>query len=587
MKKTILYFLLSLCCNTTIFAQFHDNTTILGYQGATLNYKAEYDTLDNCIITYPEGSPIIQQKKYLGIEEIRFCNIPYSDPKGNFKFFSNGVNVWNSKFKIMANGEEFSTSNWTNDWQQYNIALPFPNTKDSAMLFYSEVVLQEFPIIIDTISCYSEGFYASVIDLSPKQGLGAMLDAKNIISKKDSLTFGAFVATKHANGRDWWILVRKAFKSNQYFRLLLTNKGVKNLGIQKIGKPIINDLAHACFSPNGLSYAVFDTWSLLYPGTVNIYDFDRCTGLLDNHVQFEMPIGEYGGVAISPNSRYLYVSLREKLLQFDLLASDIEKSKIIVGEYDGFKAPFSTYFYSLQLMPDGRIYCAARGGASIYHVIQKPDLGGLDCRFEQHAIHLPCHNSSSVPWFPNYRLGPIDGSSCDSLGIDNMPQAWYRYEKDTSNLLKVEFTDLSFYEPNKWSWDFGDNSPLSAERHNTHIFPKKGTYKVCLTVSNNNGTNTHCKNINLGNTTSIKEEENQYDIVTTPNPFSEKIFVTSNEVFASPKIHFINTQGQEVLKQKIFYGVTEISTSHFSTGLYAWFVESNGRVLKTGKMIKI
>ncbi len=54
----------------------------------------------------------------------------------------------------------------------------------------------------------------------------------------------------------------------------------------------------------------------------------------------------------SPNSRFMYASINDSLLQYDLLSSDIEASMIVVskldsGEYHGFG--FS------QLRPDGKI----------------------------------------------------------------------------------------------------------------------------------------------------------------------------------------------------------------------------------------
>jgi len=52
------------------------------------------------------------------------------------------------------------------------------------------------------------------------------------------------------------------------------------------------------------------------------------------------------------------------------------------------------------------------------HVINEPDLPGSACDFQQHAIELPTYNFNSLPNHPNYHLGPVDGSVCDSLGIN-------------------------------------------------------------------------------------------------------------------------------------------------------------------------
>jgi len=51
-------------------------------------------------------------------------------------------------------------------------------------------------------------------------------------------------------------------------------------------------------------------------------------------------------------------------------------------------------------------------------VIHNPDEPGLACNMEQHGIALDRYFSNSLPNHPNYHLGPVDGSVCDSLGIN-------------------------------------------------------------------------------------------------------------------------------------------------------------------------
>jgi len=87
-----------------------------------------------------------------------------------------------------------------------------------------------------------------------------------------------------------------------------------------------------------------------------------------------------------------------------------------------------------------------------------PNEKGDNCRFKQHHIRIPSV-SRSIPNFPNYRLGPLDGSPCDTLGLDNHPIAKYRYESaDTIDFRHIRFTDLSYFRPTRWVWDFGDGT---------------------------------------------------------------------------------------------------------------------------------
>src|SRR5690606_33998998 len=150
-------------------------------------------------------------------------------------------------------------------------------------------------------------------------------------------------------------------------------------------------------------------------------DFDRCTGLLSNPVhQNIIDTAWSGGVAISPNSRFLYVSSYKYIYQYDLYADDILASKDTVAIYDGYLVEITptfqlpTRFFLMQLGPDGRIYINCPAGVNVLHVIENPDLPGEACNVIQHGIQLPTYNAFSMPNFPNYRLGPLPENACDT-----------------------------------------------------------------------------------------------------------------------------------------------------------------------------
>ena len=56
----------------------------------------------------------------------------------------------------------------------------------------------------------------------------------------------------------------------------------------------------------------------------------------------------------------------------------------------------------------------------------------------------------------------------------------------------VEFTDLSANTPTSWSWDFGDGNS-STLQNPSHTYASSDTYEVCLTASNEFGSNTTCR----------------------------------------------------------------------------------------------
>ncbi|MBK8950425.1 MAG: T9SS type A sorting domain-containing protein [Flavobacteriales bacterium] len=128
-----------------------------------------------------------------------------------------------------------------------------------------------------------------------------------------------------------------------------------------------------------------------------------------------------GGVAFSPSSRFLYVSSVEDVYQYDTEAPDIEASMVQIAHWDSTYSPFpplATLFDIAQLAPDGEIYIGTGNSTDKLHVIHDPDSAGLACNIEQHGIALPRYFNNSLPNHPNYHLGPVDGSVCDSLGIN-------------------------------------------------------------------------------------------------------------------------------------------------------------------------
>ncbi len=53
----------------------------------------------------------------------------------------------------------------------------------------------------------------------------------------------------------------------------------------------------------------------------------------------------------------------------------------------------------------------------------------MDCDVEQNAMNFEPYAFKNLPHFPNFRLGPVDGSPCATLGIDNHPLAGWRYDR--------------------------------------------------------------------------------------------------------------------------------------------------------------
>jgi hypothetical protein len=265
------------------------------------------------------------------------------------------------------------------------------------------------------MSVTAEYLYLTTIDMSLNGGLGTVV-TKNEVLINDVLNIGHITTVRHANGRDWWVFCHKA-NSNTFYRMLVTPDGVSAPDTQNIGIVRPPDHGQVCFSPDGSKFAYY--WGI---EDLDIFDFDRCSGVFSNPVHIDISdYDQMGGVAFSPNSQFLYVSSVLDVYQYDVTATDIAASMVHIAEWDSFYSPappFATVFDIAQLAPDGKIYIATGNTTDKLHVINNPDLPGLACDLVQHGVTLPTYFANSLPNHPNYHLGPIDGSICDSLGIN-------------------------------------------------------------------------------------------------------------------------------------------------------------------------
>jgi len=568
-----------------LFGQFHDNTILLGYYGGWITPPG--DGLGISVLTFPDGRLNIKENEILTMY-FGMTNAILSDSNGVLQMYTNGGDIGNSLWDNIEYGDTLTDDGpGPNIWPQFALALPKPGPGNRIVLLYGDEEYFSFTDPDTVLWIVSLNLYAAEIDMNLNNGLGKVISRGELVIE-DTLALGKFTATKHANGRDWWILAHEK-NSNTYHRLLLDPSGIHHAGTQTIGLPYTDGVGQACFSPNGEYYVIvdgvdFDTTTLV-GCYINIYNFDRCTGLLSNHKQIIEPQGAWVGGAISLDSRYYYAGFSMFTRQYDLWADDVESSGVVVMEYDGYLAPNPTRPMYLQLFPDGKIYSCTSTLSNVLHTIHYPDEPGMACQYEQHAVHLPTRNARSIPNFPYFRLGPLDGSPCDTLDLNNNPKAWYRYEQDTLDPLDVEFRDLSYYEPATWAWDFGDGSPASSARHPQHQYAQPGAYIACLIVSNQYGSDTHCKTLYLG----VTAQDNpvlQAQIRVWPNPFHNRFAVALSANLRSPVVRLHNATGRLVLEQRLVLGVNEIEAAGLPAGLYVWEVVAGGERVKSGKVVK-
>ena len=412
----------------TIFqlnAQKEDNVWLLG---GNYNFNSTDSMYKACRLDFTSDSLTIT---FLN-RDLPYYNTNTSicDSAGELLCYSNGENLYSSDYEIMENGDDFYPDD---DYEggvpyvQGYILLPVPGDNHKVMHIYGDPKAI-YPPGGSPLGMYIKLRYA-IADMSQNNGLGKVVQ-RDVIAGTDTLAFLQITAVRHGNGRDWWVLIPH-YLDQRYYRYLLSPEGLQYIEKQSIAATEFG-MGQACFSPDGQWYVRFNLHNLAdnSASTFDLYHFDRCSGLLSDRItktyDLEGFSGELGGAAFSPGSRYLYVTRRDSVFQYDLQAPDILTSEVGVAVYDDFtdESGLPTRFLYPLLAPDNKIYiCVASYNSRYLHVIEHPDSAGLACQVRQHAVVLPVLNNNLLPNLPYYRLGRWADSPCDTLGMVSVAPA--------------------------------------------------------------------------------------------------------------------------------------------------------------------
>jgi hypothetical protein len=377
-------------------------------------------------------------------------NLAMSDSLGNLIFYTNGIQINNAQYQLIQNGDSLNPGQVADSnrpvgypYMENIISIPHPNQANKYYIFHQGVSYNSL------LSGFSEKLYYTLIDMNANGGLGRVEQKNQTLLEDDSICGGQLEIVKHGNGRDWWLIQPMGY-SNGYHIFLITGNSIMYHHKQYIGNTHLDNsdwLGQAMFSHQGDKYFRHDN-----KNDLDIFDFDRCSGLLSNYIH--IPIQDsvdnmingsfFTGAAVSPNDRYLYVSSYIYMYQFDLLASNIAASKDTVAIYDNYMFGITpTTFSFLQSGPDGKIYSLV-SNTPYLHVIDSPNLGGSSCNVIQRGVNTSFNNTYH-PSFPHYRTPALAGSACDTLTSTaeiqkEEKEAILLYPNPSHQLLHVEST---------------------------------------------------------------------------------------------------------------------------------------------------
>jgi len=523
------------------------------------------------------------------------------DTNGDYLFYSNGQEIHNQNHKPILNGD---TINYGPRWEVFQLEDETGNNQSNGFRSPQEIGFVPQPETDTVLVLYhndneyyeiGEGYnwHLMLAKINNVNGAPKVVTKDEILNDQINVV-GAITLCKHANGRDWWLL---QFSEEMVYTYLVSPKGVKLDHMQVLPFKLENlSFGQSKFSPEGDHFGLHGVFELSDDAGMNllISGFDRCTGDLLNPQLDILPSHDNlldNGLEFSPDGKLLYISTGTTIRQYDLEADEVFSSMQIVAENNLINTcsidvgPGPHWFGQMQLAPDNQIYISLAAQCNDVHIIRHPNVRGTGCEVEQNAIILPTFVMGTIPNTNTYRLGPLDGSSCDTLGLNNEVSCRYWYEQGSLDFLSVQFWDVSFFRPEEWSWDFGDGNS-STQRHPDHIYSDIGTYEVCLTVSNENGSDQSCQTLYLG--TSSTEEFSQPDFSLYPNPTDGLTRLMLHDYLPRAGIiRLYDLQGQLVLSQAVRTGASILDLTGLDLGTYVYELRDGNVLLGSGKVVRI
>lgn len=440
-----------------VFAMLFASLPVLGQFKYDYTWAMGYDCCrgdenDNYLLDFNGGRLRIDTTT---LQEQFFRAGQICDKHGRLALYTKGCKLYNGKNEMVVNGDSLIQSDsmpyycFNTYGRQGIIFLPDYYSVNNYWLLNKSTFFRNYKRLPGQNLVVYDALRYSKIDASNYNGKGEVIIKNKPILHDTALTYGDMSVVKHANNKDWWLIVPTDRADLNYYTVLIGKNGVEKINPQKIGNKIAdigNGSDGFLFSPDGNKLARFFNTEGLF-----IFDFDREKGELSNFKKVDFPndSSRYGGLAFSPSGRFLYVATDTILYQYDFWETDSTKAMMEVGWFDYFHERYYTTFYTMQLGPDCRIYMATYPTSRYLHVIKKPDLKGTACEFLQHHVQLPWYNDYYMPYYPNFRLGyePVCDSTIEFVG-NQIIQKEIFYLKLSPNpvgdqlLLELELQEL-------------------------------------------------------------------------------------------------------------------------------------------------
>ena len=370
-----------------------------------------------------------------------------SDSLGNFLMAFDGKFLYDSVGNTIA---ELTNQNYGSITAPINsfTFLRLKNDKENYYLIYNYSKFLTTPVGLLTIA--DDDIIKLKINVSNENGIQFI--SADTIRYNEFVYPGGNVYNRHANGRDWWIL-KSGFRRNSFLRGILSPEGLTFEDFKTDADSMYNNaqIWHA-MSSDGTKFFHFMGNSIRI---LDVYDFDRCTGELSNLRSFDfselLHPDDFNPFNLSPDGNTLYFRRGnvETFQGFKNLVFNINNNEFHEINYS-MNTPCLAP--NLKQMVFGHYIYYDNGTFNTFlSVLNEPNEYN-EANLDTFAYVMPTWGYLRVPHnWANHMLGPVDGSSCDTLGLD----------QDYTWLPKVPEVSFVIYpNPGQSELNFRTDMPL-------------------------------------------------------------------------------------------------------------------------------
>ena len=350
---------------------------------------------------------------------------------------------------IIENGDELeigAVGDFGSSITQGVTIIPAPGNTNLFYIF--QLQYSESPI--------NHGLKYSLVDMSLNAGLGSVI-IKNAVLYDKQVT-EKMQAVRHGNGRDWWLIIYAwpdydlTMDSTLIFKkFLITDLGIQGPYDQSIGPG--ESLTMDRYT-QGIGQMVFnysgDIMANIRYNVIDIYTFNRCTGMYSDWIEIKnLPNKRFHGCSFSIDDAYLFISEvgdSPVIYSYELYdTANIESTQDTLWNSSASNYAIGSHL----LLSNGDILISYLKSSPSPTINQNMYLSFIEIEDDFISVKIKdqeldsCYITFGLPNMPNYRLGELEGSECDTLStaISENPKpalSFSIYPNPASNVLNIE-----------------------------------------------------------------------------------------------------------------------------------------------------